>query len=138
MGKTKKHLPKIVQTNIHLNEHRLNIRTICLTKSFHKISNQPFQLDKEMQQYLKAKALGRKTELESFEVEMERIMGAYETRILTKKQKYDKLFKMISSYKKDNSRLDKEINNLNIDVCHLKMTRNSELQEKEQEVLKIR
>lgn len=91
-----------------------------------------------MQQYLKAKALGRKTEQESFEVELEHIMRAFESRISAKKEKYDKLCKMILYYKNSNAALDKEINNLNIDVCHLKMIKNTELHDKEQEVLKSR
>ncbi|KAJ8921824.1 hypothetical protein NQ315_008456 [Exocentrus adspersus] len=96
------------------------------------------KLNKDMQVYLKAKALGRKTDQDSFEVELERIAFANENRVSTLREKYAKLEKMIQSYKHSNIDLDKQISSLNIDVCHLGMLRNEKLEEKEQEVLKSR
>ncbi|KAJ8927377.1 hypothetical protein NQ314_020152, partial [Rhamnusium bicolor] len=90
---------------------------------------------KEMQQYLKSKASGRKGNTETFESEMELMAAAYENRIKDKKEKYMKIKKQIQSYKDHNDALDKAIKDINVDVCDLKLKKDDKLKVKENEVL---
>lgn len=91
-----------------------------------------------MQQYLKNKHLGRKTETESFEQEIEVICAAYENAIEDKKDFYRKLIKQINSYKEQSTKVDLAIKDINMDVCNLKLQEDKELFAKENEIMKSR
>ncbi|VEN41841.1 unnamed protein product [Callosobruchus maculatus] len=91
-----------------------------------------------MQQYIKAKAMGRKTEADSFEQEMEAMTANYESTIKDKREKYAKLHKQINFYKEQNVNLDQAIQNINIDVCYLKIHEEHDLASKEKEMVDAR
>ncbi|VEN41838.1 unnamed protein product [Callosobruchus maculatus] len=93
---------------------------------------------REMQQYIKAKAMGRKTEADSFEQEMEAMTANYESTIKDKREKYAKLHKQINFYKEQNVNLDQAIQNINIDVCYLKIHEEHDLASKEKEMVDAR
>lgn len=89
-----------------------------------------------MQVYLKSKALGRKPD--SYEQQIEIITSSYENSLRDKKSKCKKLNKQITMYKEHNMKLDKTIKDINIDVCHLKLQEDLELQKKETQIDKSR
>lgn len=82
-----------------------------------------------MQQYLIAKERGRKQD--SYEQEIEVITICYEHSLRDKREKFNKLMKQLKSYKEHNSMLDKAIQDINIDVCQLKLQEDIALQHKE-------
>lgn len=89
-----------------------------------------------MQQYLKSKAFGRKQD--SYEQQMEVITACYENTLRDKKDKYNRLMKQMKGYKEHNSQLDKAIQDINIDVCHLKLQEDTQLEKKEHQMDKSR
>ncbi|CAH1968983.1 unnamed protein product [Acanthoscelides obtectus] len=93
---------------------------------------------REMQQYVKAKARGMKTEADSFEQEMEALTATYESTLKDKRDKHSKLVRQISAYKEHNASLDQAIQNINIDVCYLKIHQDHELESKERDMVGTR
>nr|CAH7727119.1 unnamed protein product [Callosobruchus chinensis] len=93
---------------------------------------------REMQQYMKAKSTGRKTEADSFEQEMEALTATYESTLKDKRDKYAKLHKRINFYKEQNVNLDQAIQNINIDVCYLKIHEEHDLASKERGMVDAR
>lgn len=89
-----------------------------------------------MQQYLKSKALGRKPD--SYEQQIEVITLCYENTLRDKKEKHKKIMRQMMTYKDHNSQLDKAIQDVNIDVCHLKLQEDVELQKKSSRIGKER
>ncbi|CAH1968987.1 unnamed protein product [Acanthoscelides obtectus] len=97
-----------------------------------------FKFTREMQQYVKAKARGMKTEADSFEQEMEALTATYESTLKDKRDKHSKLVRQISAYKEHNASLDQAIQNINIDVCYLKIHQDHELESKERDMVGTR
>ncbi|XP_066139211.1 cilia- and flagella-associated protein 43 isoform X2 [Euwallacea fornicatus] len=93
---------------------------------------------KEMQLYLKNKGLGRKQQVESFEMEIERLTVMYETRIKERKNKVKKIRTQLEVFKENNANLDKVINEINIDVYHYRIEKDFDVEEREQEILEAR
>ncbi|XP_076260442.1 cilia- and flagella-associated protein 43 [Rhynchophorus ferrugineus] len=93
---------------------------------------------KEMQIYLKNKSLGRKPEVESYEMEIELLASAYENRINDKKAKYKKIMKQLKQYNENNKELDEAIKKVNMDVSHFNLLKDWEVEAKEQQVLRAR
>ncbi|XP_060535582.1 cilia- and flagella-associated protein 43 [Cylas formicarius] len=93
---------------------------------------------KEMQTYLKNKSLGRKTETESYEMEIELITATYENKIKDRRDKYIKMKKQIKAYKESTERLDKTIGDVNMDVCLFKIEKDNELEAREKEIFDAR
>nr|CAI5834168.1 unnamed protein product [Callosobruchus analis] len=93
---------------------------------------------REMQQYIKAKSMGHKTEADSFEQEMEALAATYESTLKEKRDKYAKLHKQITFYKEQNVNLDQAIQNINIDVCYLKLHEEQDLATKERDMVDAR
>ncbi|KAL1501408.1 hypothetical protein ABEB36_006732 [Hypothenemus hampei] len=93
---------------------------------------------KEMQVYLKNKNLGRKAEVESYEMEIELLAVAYENRITDKKEKVKKINKQLRTFKESNKQLDQTIKEVNIDLCYYKMEKDYDVEEKEKNMLQAR
>ncbi|XP_019756358.2 cilia- and flagella-associated protein 43 [Dendroctonus ponderosae] len=93
---------------------------------------------KEMQSYLKNKSLGRKQDIESYEMEVELLAAAYENRIKDKKDKVKKISVQLKTYRESNKHLDQLIKEINIDLCHYQVEKDYEVEKKEKEILKAR
>ncbi|XP_030768231.1 cilia- and flagella-associated protein 43 [Sitophilus oryzae] len=93
---------------------------------------------KEMQRYLKSKTMGKQAEVESYEMEVELLAAAFENRIKDKKDKYNKIKIQLKLYQDSNKNLDEEIKKINVDVCHFKLLKEWEVEEKEKSILKSR
>lgn len=91
-----------------------------------------------MQSYLKNKSLGRKQDIESYELEIELLAAAYENRIKDKKDKVKKISAQLKTYRESNKHLDQLIKEINIDLCHYQVEKDYEVEEKEKEILKAR
>lgn len=91
-----------------------------------------------MQSYLKNKSLGRKQEVESYEMEIELVVAAYENRIKDKKDKLKKIKRQLKSFKDNNKLLDQVIKEVNIDLCYYKVEKDYVVEEKEKEIMQAR
>ncbi|XP_050303153.1 cilia- and flagella-associated protein 43 [Anthonomus grandis grandis] len=96
------------------------------------------KFSKEMQQYLKNKALGRKPEAESYEMEVELLAAAYEDRLKDKKDKLMKIKHQLKTFRESNKRLDQLIKEVNIDLCHYKLEKDYDIEVKEKDVIQAR
>lgn len=96
-------------------------------------------MTKEIQSYMKAKARGESPDKGlTFEQEVELVRQSYQKLIDIKKGDCADLQEKIDSVK-DNSRLlDKQIINLNVDVCECKLNVDEEVIRKEKELIDAR
>ncbi|CAH1176208.1 unnamed protein product [Phaedon cochleariae] len=118
-------------------EHkRLRMEINDLTEQIADIEGIKFT--REMQTYLKSKSLGRKTDHDSFEQEIDIITMTYHNSLEERKEKYRKIVHQINTYKEHNATLDKAIQEINIDVCQLSLQKDLEIECKQNEVLRLR
>lgn len=102
------------------------------------------KVTKEIQAYLKSRARGYSPEKAlSFEEEVEAVRASYMRIIDEKKNKVKELQKRINILHKESSgpqesSLDVQIKNVNIDVCEYQLQRDFELEKKEKHLLKTR
>nr|XP_023026688.1 cilia- and flagella-associated protein 43-like [Leptinotarsa decemlineata] len=125
---------KIMATEWVHKKHRMEIND--LIERIRDIESVRFT--REMQMYSKGKSLGHKTEMDSFEQEIEVISAAFENNIRFRKEKLRRIRNQIQSYKNHNAALDKSIQEKNIDVCDLKLQQDLDLVCRENAVVKSR
>ncbi|XP_050507763.1 cilia- and flagella-associated protein 43 isoform X1 [Diabrotica virgifera virgifera] len=93
---------------------------------------------RDMQTYMKCKSRGRKQEIDSLEQEMEVIAAIFENNMREKKETLASVERQVQTYRDHNQHLDKTIQELNIDVCALKLKHDAELEVRESETCKVR
>lgn len=74
----------------------------------------------------------------SFDQEVEIIKDSYERTIEEKKQRIRELQKQMYAIKKENRRLDMEIEDINVDICEFKIVQDKNLTKTEEYILKER
>ncbi|XP_057663205.1 cilia- and flagella-associated protein 43 [Diorhabda carinulata] len=93
---------------------------------------------RDMQTYLKGKSMGRKTDIDTLEQEMEVIGAVFENNMRERKEKLMQVKKHLRTYRNHNKKLDNSIQNLNIDICALRLKHDENLDVTEEQAMKAK
>lgn len=91
-----------------------------------------------MQTFLKFKAAGYAFTGNSYEKQLEIMIASFEGEIKEKNDKIIKLKHQAEKFRKLNAVLDKEIKDVNVDVCYYNIQKDVEFAEKEKELVQTR
>ncbi|KAK4881574.1 hypothetical protein RN001_004893 [Aquatica leii] len=119
-------------------EHRrLQMQIQDLQTNYQEVN--AIQVTKDIQNYLKFKAKGFPLDRgTSFEDEIEMQKATFEKIIQEKKDKVKELQDNINTLKKKNHSLDKQITAINVDVCEFQLDRDTEMEQRKKDIIKIR
>lgn len=93
---------------------------------------------KDIQTHLKMKARGLAGKEQSFEQELEMMKKSYEKMIGDWKQNTIEVCERMEVLKNENTKLDKKIVNVNVDVCELKLNVDDTMEQREKDILRMR
>lgn len=97
------------------------------------------QLTKEIRWFLESRAKNQAGDIGlSFDQEVEIIKDSYERTIEEKKQKIRDLQKQVGAIRKENKKLDMQIEDINVDICEFKIIQDKDLSKTEEYILKER
>lgn len=96
------------------------------------------KVTKEMQAYLKCKARGFLITTDSYETQMQMLIASFENEIRDKNDKIVKLQQQAEKLRRNNSVLDQDIKDVNVDVHYYNILKDQTFEEKEKELLEER